>query len=110
MFVIATTASGVKIERYVKQQAARVLRSLSLVGNIDAHRPGQSWHLQGSRFYFQNSLEHKDGDDIAEYPRRIHVDNKCGRLVAFSAGEENPHGEANKCWKGERCFRSPCSR
>ena len=26
------------------------------------------------------------------YPRRTRVHNKCGRLVGFSAGEENPHG------------------
>ena len=54
----------------------------------------QFW--KSSRFYWHERLGESTPQEIIEaewtYPRRTRVDNKCGRLVGFSAGEENPHG------------------
>jgi hypothetical protein len=53
-------------------------------------------HWKSSRFYWHEKMgEYTPQQEIEAhwaYPRRTRVDNQCGRLVGFSAGEENPHG------------------
>ena len=49
----------------------------------------------GSRFFWHEKMGEEASLQEIEtwsYPKRTRVNNKCGRLVAFSAGEENPHG------------------
>jgi hypothetical protein len=49
----------------------------------------------GSRFFWHEKMGEPASIEEVEtwpYPRRTRVNNRCGRLVAFSAGEENPHG------------------
>ena len=56
---------------------------------------GQEELWQGSRFFWHEKMgEEASLIDVEQwpYPRRTRVNNKCGRLVGFSAGEENPHG------------------
>ncbi len=50
----------------------------------------------GSTFFWHENIKdtHIPQDEVESlaYPRRTRVNNKCGRMVGFTAGEENPHG------------------
>ena len=50
----------------------------------------------GSTFFWHenmkdNQISQNKVESLA-YPRRTRVNNKCGRMVGFTGGEENPHG------------------
>ena len=53
-------------------------------------------HLwKGSRFFWHEQMSETASVKEIEtwsYPKRTRVNNRCGRLVGFTAGEENPHG------------------
>jgi hypothetical protein len=54
-------------------------------------------HLwKGSRFFWHQKMREnitiQEIEKTMSYPKRTRVNNRCGRLVGFSAGEENPHG------------------